>query len=125
MEPKNGGSKNFREEEISKLIEFRVARRFEREARATGVAEVAPTVQKIGGDDQDRALSWNVKGLRKEVMRRKVRNVMQKLQPAVFFIQETKLGVYDSKILRELGGVVLAKGIGVEAEGSTGGLLTL
>ena len=70
------------------------------------------------------ALSWNVRGLGKEVKRRNVKKVVL-LKPAVFFIQETKLESYDRRIIRDVGGKFLSKGVGVDAVGSTGGLLTL
>ncbi|KAK2638138.1 hypothetical protein Ddye_025933 [Dipteronia dyeriana] len=39
--------------------------------------------------------------------------------------EETKLNYFDSRIVKYLGGALLTKGIGVEATGSTGGLITL
>ncbi|KAK0599556.1 hypothetical protein LWI29_006326 [Acer saccharum] len=71
------------------------------------------------------ALSWNVRGLGKEVKRRKVRGVVLKLKPAICFLQETKMGSMDIRISRGLGGSLLGKSVGVDADGSTGGLLTL
>ncbi|KAK3218308.1 hypothetical protein Dsin_012278 [Dipteronia sinensis] len=38
---------------------------------------------------------------------------------------ETKLGSVDNRIIRGLGGVVLTRGVGVDADGSAGGLLSL
>ncbi|KAK2656145.1 hypothetical protein Ddye_009197 [Dipteronia dyeriana] len=40
-------------------------------------------------------------------------------------ISETKLRVWDSSVIRSLGGVTLTHGVGVEAEGTSGGLITL
>ena len=57
--------------------------------------------------------------------RRNVKKVVMKLNPVIFFIQETKLETYDNRIIRDVGGVFLSKGIGVEAAGSAEGLLTL
>lgn len=71
------------------------------------------------------ALSWNVRGLGKLEKRHRVKKVVLSQKLAVFFIQESKLGSVDSRIIKGLRGVVLTRGISVEAEGSIGGLLTL
>ncbi|KAK3231825.1 hypothetical protein Dsin_003706 [Dipteronia sinensis] len=39
--------------------------------------------------------------------------------------KETKLNVFDRKIIRNIGGNLLSQGVGVEAIGSAGGLITL
>ena len=56
---------------------------------------------------------------------RKIRSVVSAINPAVFLVQETKIGTLDNRIIRGLGGNVLTRGIGVDAKGSAGGLLTL
>ncbi|KAK3211911.1 hypothetical protein Dsin_016617 [Dipteronia sinensis] len=38
---------------------------------------------------------------------------------------ETKLAAFDGRILRDLGGNIMSRGMGVDAAGSAGGLLTL
>ena len=57
--------------------------------------------------------------------RRAVRNLVQRHKPFLLFIQETKLNYFDYIIVKAPGGLVLTKGIGVEANGSAGGLITL
>ncbi|KAK3226022.1 hypothetical protein Dsin_005884 [Dipteronia sinensis] len=71
------------------------------------------------------AMSWNVRCLGKAEKRRKVRDVVLSQNPAILFIQESKLDVFDSRVIRNLGGVVLTRGVGVEAVGSAGGLITM
>ncbi|KAK3229325.1 hypothetical protein Dsin_001206 [Dipteronia sinensis] len=71
------------------------------------------------------AMSWNVRGLGKEVKKRKVRSVVLSQKPMVLFIQESKLNVFDRNIIRSIGGYLLSRGVGVEAIGSAGGLITL
>ncbi|KAK2642950.1 hypothetical protein Ddye_024713 [Dipteronia dyeriana] len=39
--------------------------------------------------------------------------------------EESKLAVFDSSIVRSIGGVFLTRGVGVDAKGSAGGLITL
>ncbi|KAK3183049.1 hypothetical protein Dsin_030335 [Dipteronia sinensis] len=56
------------------------------------------------------ALTWNVRGLGKAEKRRKVRNVVISLKPTVFFRQESKLGVFESRTIRSLGGILLTRG---------------
>ena len=40
-------------------------------------------------------------------------------------MQESKLAVFDGKVVRDIGGNLLSRGVGVEAEGLAGGLITL
>ncbi|KAK3229101.1 hypothetical protein Dsin_000982 [Dipteronia sinensis] len=70
-------------------------------------------------------ITWNIRGLGKEEKRRKVRSVVLSQKPVVLFIQETKLGVFDNRIKKGLGGVVLTRGVGADAVGLAGGLITL
>jgi exonuclease III len=70
-------------------------------------------------------LTWNIRGLGREEKRRAVKNLVQCHKPYMVFIQETKLNYFDSRIVKALGGSILSKGIGVEAVGSAGGLITL
>ncbi|KAK0607568.1 hypothetical protein LWI29_016836 [Acer saccharum] len=46
-------------------------------------------------------------------------------KPIILFLQESKLRVFDSRIIRILGGNFLSRGVGVEADRSAGGLITL
>ncbi|KAK2644403.1 hypothetical protein Ddye_019598 [Dipteronia dyeriana] len=71
------------------------------------------------------ALSWNVGGLGRWDKRRVVRNVVNFLKPVVLFIQESKLRFFDKSVIRELGGSLLTKGMGVEEEGTAGDLISL
>ena len=70
-------------------------------------------------------ISWNVRGLGRPEKRRAVRNLMHSYKPFLMFIQESKLSYFDSRVVKSLGGSRLTKGIGVEAEDSAGGLITL
>ena len=64
-------------------------------------------------------------GLGRPEKRRRVRSMVVSQKSAVFLIQETKIGSVDSRIIKGLGGLVLYRGVCVEAEGFAGGLLTL
>ncbi|KAK3219391.1 hypothetical protein Dsin_013361 [Dipteronia sinensis] len=70
-------------------------------------------------------MSWNVCGLGKTEKRRIVRRVVLSQKPIVLFLQESKLGVFDSKTIREIEGVLLTRGVGVEAVCRARGLITL
>ena len=50
---------------------------------------------------------------------------MLKYKPIILFLQESKLSVFDSGVIRLLGGNLLTRGVGVEAEGTVGGLISL
>ncbi|KAK3221691.1 hypothetical protein Dsin_008716 [Dipteronia sinensis] len=54
-----------------------------------------------------------------------VRKVVSRYKPIILFIQETKLRKFDNGVVRSLGGNLLTRGIGVEAEGVSGGLISL
>jgi exonuclease III len=69
------------------------------------------------------ALSWNIRGLGRIEKRRVVRNLVSSLKPILIFIQETKLNSFDSKVIKSLGGSLLTKGVGLDANGSAGGLI--
>lgn len=71
------------------------------------------------------ALSWNIRGLGRSEKRKIVRKLVLKFRPMVLFLKETKLRIFDSSIIRSLGGDLLTKGVGVEVEGASGGLITL
>ncbi|KAK3218713.1 hypothetical protein Dsin_012683 [Dipteronia sinensis] len=70
-------------------------------------------------------ISWNVKGLGRLEKRRMVRCLVRKINPMILFIQESKLNKFDCKVMKPIGGSFLTKGVGVEATGSAGGLITL
>ncbi|KAK3205584.1 hypothetical protein Dsin_019630 [Dipteronia sinensis] len=57
--------------------------------------------------------------------RRVVRDLVRSTKPSILFIQESKLNHFDSRIIKSLGGSILSKGMGVEANGSAGGVITL
>ncbi|KAK2654984.1 hypothetical protein Ddye_008036 [Dipteronia dyeriana] len=71
------------------------------------------------------AMMWNIRGLGKVEKRRKVKSVILNHKLAIVFLQETKLAMFDSGIIRSLDGFALTRGVAVDAEGSTGGLITL
>ncbi|KAK3230851.1 hypothetical protein Dsin_002732 [Dipteronia sinensis] len=54
-------------------------------------------------------MSWNARGLGKAEKRRKVINVVLCRKSAVLFVQETKLAVFDSRVILSIGGVLLSK----------------
>ncbi|KAK3199346.1 hypothetical protein Dsin_022761 [Dipteronia sinensis] len=54
-----------------------------------------------------------------------VKSMVNKVKPGMLFIQESKLKVFDSKVISSLGGGQLTRGVGVDSEGASGGLLTL
>ncbi|KAK2637650.1 hypothetical protein Ddye_025445 [Dipteronia dyeriana] len=70
-------------------------------------------------------LSWNVRGLGRGEKCRAVKNLVTLHNPTILFIQESKLRLFNDQVVRSLGGLVLAKDVGVEAIGSTGGLISL
>ncbi|KAK2638838.1 hypothetical protein Ddye_026633 [Dipteronia dyeriana] len=72
-----------------------------------------------------RVLPWNIRGFRKMVKRRKVRKVMFEHKPAVCFIQESKMDSFERKVIRSIWGSLLERGIGMDAFGSAGGLISL
>ncbi|KAK3193985.1 hypothetical protein Dsin_025295 [Dipteronia sinensis] len=69
--------------------------------------------------------SWNIRGLGRPENRKVVRNLVMSLKPQLLFIQESKLNKFDSRVIKSLGGSILTSGMGVEATGSAGGLITL
>lgn len=54
-----------------------------------------------------------------------VKRLVLRFKQIVLFLQETKLGVFDSGVSSLLGGNLLTRGIGVEVEGASGGLIIL
>ncbi|KAK3232160.1 hypothetical protein Dsin_004041 [Dipteronia sinensis] len=69
--------------------------------------------------------TWNVIGLGKCEKRKMVRSMVNSINLEIFFLQESKLKVFDNGVVRELRGSRLNRGIGVPAEGASGGLITL
>ncbi|KAK3219592.1 hypothetical protein Dsin_013562 [Dipteronia sinensis] len=65
------------------------------------------------------------RGLGRLEKRTVVRNLVRNIKPSILFIQESKLKHFDSRIAKSLGGFLLTNGVGVEAKGSTGGVITL
>ncbi|KAK2654077.1 hypothetical protein Ddye_013933 [Dipteronia dyeriana] len=70
-------------------------------------------------------LSWNVRGLGRGEKRKAVRDLVSFHKPMMLFIQVSKLNSFDNSTIVSLGGSVLMKGVGVEAVGSAGGLISL
>lgn len=70
-------------------------------------------------------LSWNVRGLRNGEKMRVVRNLVVSHKPIFLFIQESKMGKFDNRVISSLGGSLLIRGICVEANSTVGGLITL
>ncbi|KAK2648320.1 hypothetical protein Ddye_015809 [Dipteronia dyeriana] len=68
-------------------------------------------------------ISWNVRGLGKAKKRRMVRGLVSSQNPDFVFLQESKLKVFDQRVIRSLGGTRLSRGIGVQAEGASEGSL--
>ncbi|KAK3199960.1 hypothetical protein Dsin_023375 [Dipteronia sinensis] len=80
------------------------------------VANIIETGTTIGFDFKDVG-----KEVIKAIMRREL---VTKYNPVVLFLQETKLGSFDSGVIRSLGGSFLTRWIGVAAEGASSGLIT-
>ncbi|KAI9162211.1 hypothetical protein LWI28_024947 [Acer negundo] len=106
------------EEEVTKVIETGAALGIVFNGREAEIIEFLSS-----GKREDEA-SFNV-GLGKDVKRRKVKRVVKFQNLAVLFIQETKRDVFDSSLIRSIGGSILTRGVGVEVVGSAGGLMTL
>ncbi|KAK2646987.1 hypothetical protein Ddye_022182 [Dipteronia dyeriana] len=70
-------------------------------------------------------LSCNVRGLGKGEKKCVVRSLVEFYKPTIVFLQETKLSNYDDRVIKAIGGSALNRGIGVDAEGALGGLLSL
>lgn len=68
------------------------------------------------------SMSWNVRGLGRSEKRRKVSKVVIFHKPAILFIKETKLSGYDSSIFFSIEESFLTKGIGVDSNGTVGGV---
>ncbi|KAK3199203.1 hypothetical protein Dsin_022618 [Dipteronia sinensis] len=84
------------------------------------VAKVIEVWAAIGFD-----FNGNKEGLERLEKRRVVRDLVKRTRPCFLLIQESKLNYFDSRIIKTLGGSILAKGVGVEARGSAGGIITL
>ncbi|KAK2665490.1 hypothetical protein Ddye_004064 [Dipteronia dyeriana] len=54
-----------------------------------------------------------------------VRGLMRRLKPEIMFLQESKLKVFDSRVISSVGGSWLSKGVGIEVVGASGDLITL
>ncbi|KAK3227784.1 hypothetical protein Dsin_007646 [Dipteronia sinensis] len=61
----------------------------------------------------------------KDEKRRVVRSLVYSYKPSIFFLQESKLKVFDSSVIRRLGGSWLTRWIGVESDGAAGGIISL
>ncbi|KAK2658615.1 hypothetical protein Ddye_005148 [Dipteronia dyeriana] len=54
-------------------------------------------------------LSWNIRGLDRGEKRRVIRSLVYRHKPEVFFIQKSKLKVFNSSVVRKLGGSWLTR----------------
>ncbi|KAK3199602.1 hypothetical protein Dsin_023017, partial [Dipteronia sinensis] len=63
--------------------------------------------------------------LGREEKMRVIRSLVKLHKPTVLLIQETKLKVFNRSVVRKLGGSWLTRGVGMDAEGAAGGLITL
>ncbi|KAK2662363.1 hypothetical protein Ddye_000937 [Dipteronia dyeriana] len=70
-------------------------------------------------------LSWNVRRLGRAENKIAVRNLVYNFKPGLLFVQESKLSIFYSKVIKSLRGSLLTKGVGVEVRGSAGGINTL
>ncbi|KAK3210476.1 hypothetical protein Dsin_015182 [Dipteronia sinensis] len=70
-------------------------------------------------------MTWNVRGFGKGEKKVIVNGLVNRHNPEILFIQESKLKVFNNKVIRSLGGSRLTTGVGVEIVGASGGLITL
>ncbi|KAK3212020.1 hypothetical protein Dsin_016726 [Dipteronia sinensis] len=54
-----------------------------------------------------------------------IRRLVNENKPGILFLQETKLSSFDDRLVKALGGSVLNRGLAMEAEGASGGLISL
>ena len=71
------------------------------------------------------AISWNVKGLGKGEKKRRVRRLVEAHKSGILFLQETKLRSFDDRLVKALGGSVFNRGLAKDADGASGGLVSL
>ena len=69
--------------------------------------------------------TWHVRGLGSAVKRRIVKSLVYSHKLDFLFIQESKLKVFDSRLISSIGGKWLSRGVGVDAVGASGGLIIL
>ncbi|KAI9197737.1 hypothetical protein LWI28_003456 [Acer negundo] len=117
------------ENEIARVIEKGVAHGIELKVRKQRIAngregdvdeevtKIVETWVTLGFDFNGRENEIS-QGLGKAVKRRKVRREVSQIRPEVLFVQESKLVVFDNGVIRDIGGDLLSKGVGVDAEGS-------
>ncbi|KAK1570876.1 hypothetical protein Q3G72_008432 [Acer saccharum] len=102
------------EEEVAKVLETGEALGFDFNGNEEEIYEIITDLER-----KDEAHRGKVE------KRRKVKSVIIKHKPVVLFIQESKLNLFDNRVISNIGGSFLTKGVGVEALGSTGGVITL
>ena len=66
-----------------------------------------------------------MRGLGSGIKCRMVKGLVLHYKPEVLFIQESKLKCFDNRVVNAVGGSWLTRGVGVDAEGASGGLLVL
>ncbi|KAI9157697.1 hypothetical protein LWI28_026469 [Acer negundo] len=62
---------------------------------------------------------------RRGLGKRKKMRIVFRTKPNFLFIQESKLKVFDSSVIRSLSGSWLTRGVGVDAIGASGGIISL
>ncbi|KAL9671011.1 hypothetical protein QQ045_008574 [Rhodiola kirilowii] len=70
-------------------------------------------------------ISWNVRGANGSKKQQAIRNLRSKHQFDMAFIQETKIRKLDDRVVEALGGAEKMSWFGVDADGSSGGLITI
>ncbi|KAK2648435.1 hypothetical protein Ddye_015924 [Dipteronia dyeriana] len=107
-------------DEVVKVIEMGCALGFDFNGK---VGRVAAEIDRREKDDEARYLT--IKALGRMEKRKMARNLVVRTRSTILFIQESKLNHFDSKVIKSLGDSYLLKGVGVEANGAAGGVITL
>ncbi|KAK3194729.1 hypothetical protein Dsin_026039 [Dipteronia sinensis] len=115
------------DEEVAKIIETGRVLGFDFNSREE---EVKTFVARREMEDKERsrrheALTWNIRGLGGMEKKKAIKHLVNKHRPTILFIQESKLSSFDSKVISSLGGSWLNRGLGVDAIGRAGGLITM
>ncbi|XP_057808850.1 uncharacterized protein LOC131023324 [Salvia miltiorrhiza] len=72
-----------------------------------------------------KALSYNIRGLGSKIKKREIREIIQKQEIDVVFLQETKMGQLSEPDLKSIWGTEAVEFANRQAEGRSGGILTL
>ncbi|KAK2650230.1 hypothetical protein Ddye_017719 [Dipteronia dyeriana] len=109
--------------EMEKVIEVRVALGFDFNNKEEEIREVIARREKEDNDRLKTMTGKNVCGLGKGEKRRSVSGLVHRLKPEILLIQESKLRSFDNHVIRSLGGSWLSRGVGVDVEGASGGII--